>query len=155
LIDARARDWFAADRDCQVWEPGGEDFLSPALIEAACMRAILPSAEFRRWLVAFLPGLGAGEPPILFEPARRRRSDVKIASTGSISVARGAGARSPPRSIRRRGAGGPRARQDASERGDRSCRRHWLATYALALDGLGGEPLSSSGSKNGTSLVVE
>ena len=29
--------WFGADRDCQAWEPGGDDFLSSALTEALCM----------------------------------------------------------------------------------------------------------------------
>ena len=41
LADARSasarRDWFGGDRDCQAWEPGGDEFLSPALIEALCM----------------------------------------------------------------------------------------------------------------------
>ena len=29
--------WFGDDRDCQAWEPGGDEFLSSALIEAVCM----------------------------------------------------------------------------------------------------------------------
>ena len=29
LIASRALDWFGADRDCQAWEPGGDEFLSP------------------------------------------------------------------------------------------------------------------------------
>ena len=32
----------AHDRDCQAWEPGGDEFLSPALIEALCMARVLP-----------------------------------------------------------------------------------------------------------------
>ena len=36
-IRERAGHWFANDRDCQAWEPGGDEFLSPALIEALCM----------------------------------------------------------------------------------------------------------------------
>ena len=58
LIDA-ARRWYAGDADCQAWEPGGDEFLSPALIEAECMRAALPAPEFRHWFEAFLPRLGA------------------------------------------------------------------------------------------------
>ncbi|MBW0007568.1 MAG: DUF2891 family protein, partial [Sphingomonas sp.] len=30
-IRDRARHWFGADRDCQAWEPGGDEFLSSAL----------------------------------------------------------------------------------------------------------------------------
>ena len=33
-----ASEKFAADRDCQAWEPGGDEFLSPALIEALLMK---------------------------------------------------------------------------------------------------------------------
>jgi hypothetical protein len=46
LTDAACR-WYLADADCQAWEPGGDEFLSSALIEAECMRAILPEPEFR------------------------------------------------------------------------------------------------------------
>ena len=33
---------FEQDQDCQAWEPGGDEFLSPALIEAMCMSRVLP-----------------------------------------------------------------------------------------------------------------
>jgi len=42
LIVAKARAWYGADADCQAWEPSGDDFLSPALIEAELMRRVLP-----------------------------------------------------------------------------------------------------------------
>ncbi|HEU0310863.1 MAG TPA: DUF2891 family protein, partial [Sphingomicrobium sp.] len=32
---------FQNDRDCQAWEPGGDEFLSSALIEALCMSRVL------------------------------------------------------------------------------------------------------------------
>ncbi len=41
LLTDTARRWYAGDADCQAWEPGGDEFLSPALIEAECMRAAL------------------------------------------------------------------------------------------------------------------
>src|SRR5271165_2025314 len=56
LTDA-ARRWYLDDADCQAWEPGGEDFLSPCLTEAECMRQILPSEEFVAWFTCFLPRL--------------------------------------------------------------------------------------------------
>jgi hypothetical protein len=38
-------------------EPSGEDFLSPALMEADLLRRLLPQDEFAAWLARFLPGL--------------------------------------------------------------------------------------------------
>lgn len=38
-------------------EPSGEDFLSPALMEADLLRRLLPADEFAGWLARFLPGL--------------------------------------------------------------------------------------------------
>lgn len=56
LVDERARVFFAKDTACPLsYEPSGEDFLSPCLAEADLMRRLLPSAEFARWLTAFLP----------------------------------------------------------------------------------------------------
>ena len=46
LVRDKARGWFANDADCQAWEPSGEDFLSPALVEAECMRRVLRAPEF-------------------------------------------------------------------------------------------------------------
>src|SRR5690348_13289586 len=43
MLRTAARAWYGTDVDCQAWEPSGEDFLSPALMEAACMRRMLPS----------------------------------------------------------------------------------------------------------------
>lgn len=55
LIDERARVFFAKDTACPLaYEPSGEDFLSPCLAEADLMRRLLPSAEYARWLTAFL-----------------------------------------------------------------------------------------------------
>ncbi len=58
LIDARARDYYAADIDYPVgYEPSGEDFFSAALNEADLMRRVLPTAEFAAWWGRFLPDL--------------------------------------------------------------------------------------------------
>ncbi len=42
LIRSRATDYYGADRNCPGWEPEGDAFLSPALVEALCMRRSLP-----------------------------------------------------------------------------------------------------------------
>ncbi|WP_155263945.1 DUF2891 domain-containing protein [Sphingomonas segetis] len=88
LICNRALHWFGADRDCQAWEPGGDEFLSPALIEALCMARTRP-AEFAAWFGHFLPGVGQRQPATLFEPAIvSDRSDGKIAHLDGLNLSR-------------------------------------------------------------------
>jgi hypothetical protein len=88
LTDA-VRRWYTADADCQAWEPSGDEFLSAALIEAECMRAALPEAEFRPWFAGFLPRLGQGLPATLFTPAIvSDRSDGKIAHLDGLNLSR-------------------------------------------------------------------
>jgi len=89
LIRARAPDYYGADRSCQGWEPGGDDFLSPALTEALLMRRALPERAFRSWFDAFLPDLAAGSPASLFTPAFvSDRSDGKIAHLDGVNLSR-------------------------------------------------------------------
>jgi hypothetical protein len=68
-IREKARAWFERDTDCPAWEPDGEDFLSPALIEALCMSRVLSPPEFRKWLGRFLPRIANKQPAALFTPA--------------------------------------------------------------------------------------
>ena len=88
--DPRQGDWrFAADRDCRAWEPGGDEFLSPALPGA--VHEALPARGRVPALVRTLP------------PARRRprarhavrhpatvsdRSDGKIAHLDGLNLSR-------------------------------------------------------------------
>jgi hypothetical protein len=89
LIRARALGWFQADAGCQAWEPSGDDFLSPALIEAHCMRCVLGAEEFAAWFTRFLPDVGAGEPGTLFTPAVvSDRADGKIAHLDGLNLSR-------------------------------------------------------------------
>ncbi len=84
-----AIDRFGGDRDCQAWEPGGDEFLSPALIEALCMARVMPDQEFIRWFSAFLPHLAEREPATLFTPATvSDRSDGKIAHLDGLNLSR-------------------------------------------------------------------
>ena len=89
ILRDKARLWYGADAGCQAWEPGGDEFLSPALIEAECMRRVLPGAEFSLWFDRFLPDLGAGEPATLFTPATvSDRSDGKIGHLDGLNLSR-------------------------------------------------------------------
>jgi len=89
LIQHRARDWFQSDSGCQAWEPSGDDFLSPALMEAECMRSITGRQEFADWFGRFLPGAAHGRPAVLFTPAIvSDRSDGKIAHLDGLNLSR-------------------------------------------------------------------
>ena len=88
LIRERSLHWFGADRDCQAWEPGGDEFLSSALAEALCMARTHP-AEFVAWFGHFLPGVGQRQPATLFEQAIvSDRSDGKIAHLDGLNLSR-------------------------------------------------------------------
>lgn len=89
LVTATAQRWYAQDADCKAWEPGGDEFLSPALIEAECMRAALPASDFQAWFDAFLPRLAQRQPASLFVPAIvSDRSDGKIAHLDGVNLSR-------------------------------------------------------------------
>jgi len=139
LVD-KARAWYSKDSDCQAWEPGGDDFLSSALMEAECMRRVLKTGEFSSWLDRFLPRLAVREPATLFTPAIvSDRSDGKIAHLDGLNLSRAWCWRSIaamwPASDARRGIA-----LEAAERhltaglphvsGD-YMGEHWLATFAL------------------------
>ena len=59
-IARHARRFYEADRQCPTaYEPSGEDFISPCLVEADLLRRVLPADDFGRWLNGFLPPLGS------------------------------------------------------------------------------------------------
>jgi len=78
-IGAAARCWYLDDRDYPVaYEPSGDDFLSPALVEALLMKRILPDGEFNGWLGGFLPpDLGPlSQPPTVIDHADAKQSHL-------------------------------------------------------------------------------
>lgn len=90
LLRNTAQRWYGGDRDCPAWgEPSGDDFQSSALIEAECMRRLLPSEAFRPWLGRFLPRILERQPETLFRPAViSDRSDGKIAHLDGLNLSR-------------------------------------------------------------------
>jgi len=140
LLRETAVRWYANDVDCQAWEPGGDDFLSSALIEAECMRRVLPTDRWRAWFDAFLPRLGQREPRTLFTPAEiSDRTDGKIAHLDGVNLSRAwcwrlaASSWEPgdaKRSIALATADEHVAASLPHIAGDYSG-EHWLATYAL------------------------
>jgi hypothetical protein len=138
-IEAKGVAWYAHDEACQAWEPSGDDFLSPALIEAELMRRILPARGFRDWFGRFLPRAADRQPATLFTPARvSDRADGKIAHLDGLNLSRAW----CWRGLARAAGEGPlrRVAEDAAERhlaaslphvtGD-YMGEHWLASFAL------------------------
>ncbi|MBV9439467.1 MAG: DUF2891 domain-containing protein, partial [Candidatus Eremiobacteraeota bacterium] len=84
-----AQGWYGGDRDAPAWEPSGEDFLSPTLVEAECMRRTLSAPAFRPWLDRFLPRLALREPAALFAPVSvSDRRDGRIAHLDGLNLSR-------------------------------------------------------------------
>ena len=138
LIRARAVAYYGGDRNCPGWEPGGDDFLSSALVEALLMKRVISAGEFRTWFDRFLPDLTAGAPASLFAPAFvSDRADGKIAHLDGFNLSRAwcwrglADALDP--------ALAPLAHDTADRHLDASLPHvtgdymgeHWLATFAL------------------------
>jgi hypothetical protein len=86
-VSSAARRYYAEDSACPLrWEPGGEDFLSPCLEEAALMARVLGSDEYPDWLRSFLPDLFSNEALV---PARvSDRSDPKIVHLDGLNLSR-------------------------------------------------------------------
>lgn len=140
---ARAVDWFGADADAPTaWEPGGTDFLSPALTEAVLMSRVLERREYAVWLAAFLPGLGQGHHPhLLAVPVVGDPTDGQYAHLLGLSLSRAWQLREVAAHLPR---GGEllRAGADAQEAavldqitGGDFVATHWLVSFALLARG--------------------
>lgn len=89
LCAQAARRWYAPDHDCPAWEPSQDEFLSPALMEAALMGEVLGPPAFASWFAAFLPDAARGVPATLFSPAVvSDRTDGKIAHLDGLNLSR-------------------------------------------------------------------
>ena len=137
LIETTARTYFERDVGCSVsFEPGGNDFLSPALIEADLMRRVLAPGEFADWFERFLP-----DPSSILIPAEvSDRADPQIGHLDGLNLSRAwclyAIAATLP------GEAGGRFRKSADdhaaaglatvESGDYTG-EHWLASFAVYL----------------------
>jgi hypothetical protein len=152
LVRDTAQSWYDGDVDCQAWEPGGDDFLSSALVEAECMRRVLPPAAFAAWRDRFLPRLEAQLPATLFRPATvSDRSDGKIAHLDGLNLGRawcwralaGTFAAADPRRALAVATAEAHLRSSLPHVTGDYMGEHWLATYALlALDSDDPEALS-------------
>ncbi|QYJ01487.1 DUF2891 domain-containing protein [Thalassovita mediterranea] len=133
------------DVNCPIgYEPSGEDFLSPCLMEADLMRRILEPQEFAAWLSGFLPDLpedGSADwlaPGIVLDP-----SDGKLVHLDGVNLSRawaleGMAAGLPADDPRR--AGLLAAAEVHKEAGivavsdEHYSGSHWLASFATYLE---------------------
>jgi hypothetical protein len=144
LISERSRAYFLSDIDYPAaWEPGGEDFFSPSLMEADLMRRVLNPAEFEAWFRKFLPNLRQGQPRSLLDPAVvTDRSDPKLVHLDGLNLSRawcmrGIAAALPPQDpvreiLRASSDRHARAALGHVASGDYAG-EHWLASFAVFL----------------------
>ena len=90
LVRERSLAYFGSDADYPAaWEPGGEDFFSPAMMEADLMRRVMKPGDFKRWFYRFLPGVARRQPPGLLSPAVvTDRSDPKLVHLDGLNLSR-------------------------------------------------------------------
>lgn len=89
LILERSHTYFGTNADYPAaWEPGGEDFLSPALAEADLMRRALPQAEFAEWFSRFLPETSTGRGSLLQPAHVPDRTDPKLVHLDGLNLSR-------------------------------------------------------------------
>ena len=134
-IDQWAMRTFANEQDYRGWEPGGDDFLSPALTAALLLSQVMDKGRFAGWFDAFLPVLAMNR----FQPVEvSDRSDGKIAHLDGLNLSRSwclfaiAETLDPSPRVAALQAQGLRHLEAALEHvaGDYAG-EHWLATFAL------------------------
>ena len=144
LLLERSLTYFQGDENCAAaWEPGGDDFFSPCLMEADLMRRVLEPEDFREWFERFLPGIVSGEQANLLEPAEvSDRSDPKIVHLDGLNLSRAwcmlgiAGSYpegSPVRTILREAAGRHAEATLEHVASGQYEGEHWLASFAVYM----------------------
>jgi len=144
LLEARIRAYYMADKACPLsYEPSGEDFLSPCLMEADLMRRVIPRDAYADWLRAFLPEIpqdGRAEwlsPGVVLDP-----TDGKLVHLDGVNLSRAwnlqAIAETLPSSDKRRAALLAAAATHsnsglAAVSGEHYDGGHWLASFATYL----------------------
>jgi Protein of unknown function (DUF2891) len=132
LLAQRARDFYFNDTRAPLnYEPGGQDFLSPALAEADIMRRVLAPPEFAKWFRRFLPKVQL-TPAVVTDP-----TDGQLAHLDGLNLSRAwmlegiASAYPKPELIRLAAAhreAGVKAVSNVHYEG-----AHWLGTFAMYL----------------------
>lgn len=90
LVVSRSYHYYYNNTNCPAnYEPGGEDFFSPCLMEAWLMVRILTPQDFTRWFHLFLPQIQDGLPTSLVTPALvTDRTDGKLVHLDGLNLSR-------------------------------------------------------------------
>ena len=158
---SRALDWFAQDEGASTGEePGGSDFLSPALTEALLMTRVLPHGEVRAWVERFLPGLGEGAhehllvPPVVLDATDGQGAHLLGLALSRAWALRGlAGWLAGPSAERLRESARHQEAAVLDQITDgHFMATHWLVSFALLARGdgaAGGDPGAGAGAGAG------
>jgi len=144
MLVERSYYYYYRNKDCPAgWEPGGEDFFSPCLMQAALMQRVLKPVDFPKWFHGFLPHIKEGKPWGLMDPAVvSDRTDGKLVHLDGLNLSRAwcmmriAGAL--PENDKARGHLMKAAQRHAADAlanihsGDYAG-EHWLATFATYM----------------------
>ena len=144
LIIERAQAFHMKDINCPLaYEPSGEDFLSPCLMEADLMRRILPTDAFSSWLTDFLPQIpDDGSSDWLAPGIVKDASDGKLVHLDGVNSSRAWNlyniARALPEGDRRKAALVAAAQMHAETgvaavSSEHYSGSHWLASFATYL----------------------
>jgi hypothetical protein len=89
-LEDKALEFHRADVNCPLaYEPSGEDFLSPCLMEADLMRRVMPQAEYAAWLGKFLPQIPADGSTGWLKPGEvRDPTDGKLVHLDGVNLSR-------------------------------------------------------------------
>jgi hypothetical protein len=144
LLTQKSLEFHKGDRACPLaYEPSGEDFLSPCLMEADLMRRVIPARDYPEWLARFMPDIpedGSAdwiEPGVVLDP-----TDGKLVHLDGVNLSRAWNLQgivtSLPPSDPRRGAllaAGAEHRESglAAVTGEHYEGGHWLASFATYL----------------------
>ncbi|MDB2437739.1 DUF2891 domain-containing protein [Hellea sp.] len=144
LIIERSKAFHLNDKNCPLaYEPSGEDFLSPCLMEADLMRRMMSTSEFSNWLTDFMPTIptdGSGDwlAPGIVKDA----SDGKLVHLDGVNSSRAWNlyniARALPEGDARKGAlvAAAKIHADtgvAAVSDEHYSGSHWLASFATYL----------------------
>jgi len=144
LIIQRSMAFHSKDVNCPLsYEPSGEDFLSPCLMEADLMRRVLSAKEFSEWLSAFLPTIPTdGSSDWLAPGIVKDASDGKLVHLDGVNSSRAWNlynvARALPANDNRKAALVASAKVHADEgvaavSDQHYSGSHWLASFATYL----------------------
>jgi hypothetical protein len=143
-VAEKALSFHAEDTDAPIrYEPSGEDFLSPTLMEADLMRRVVARADFAAWLERFLPEIPVDGRGDWLDLARvTDETDGRLIHLHGLNLSRawnltGIAAALPPQDPRIEAL---RASAEAHKHaglkgisGEHYAGSHWLATFGLSV----------------------